>query len=286
MPPAAPPILGLIAGSGRLPVATARGMRAAGCRVVCVGLRDQFVPELPALCDEFAVAGITRLGRWIRLLKRWGAHQAIMVGKVQKTRMYDPWRLFRDLPDWRAARLWYVKLRHDKRSDHLLSAVADELAASGVELIDSTTYIPQFLAGSGVLTRRAPSAEQRADIDFALPILRRMGELDIGQALAVKEREVIAVEAIEGTDAMIHRAGELCRTGGWVLLKAAKPQQDMRFDVPTLGAPTIAALKEARASCVAVETGRVILLDKPQLLAAADAAGICVVGVELGRSQK
>ena len=264
-------------------MATARGIRAAGGRVACVGLRDQFDPELPALCDAFAVAGVVRLGRWIRLLRGWGAAQAVMVGKVHKTRMYDPLRLFKNFPDWRAARLWYVKLRHDKRTDKLLGALAQELADSGVILIDSTTYIPELMATTGVLTRRQPTAEQRADIDFALPVVRRLGELDIGQAMAVKEREVIAVEAIEGTDAMIQRAGQLCKSGGWVLVKAGKPGQDMRFDVPTLGIRTIEALKIARASCIAVEAGKVILLDKPDLLAAADAAGIALVGVDIGR---
>ncbi|MBI1370931.1 MAG: DUF1009 domain-containing protein [Planctomycetes bacterium] len=273
--------IGLIAGQGRLPVLTATGMRSAGRRVVCVGLRDQFDVALPPLCDDFSTAGIIQIGRWIRLLKRAQVREAVMVGRVKKVRMYDPLHMFRQLPDWRAAKLWFGKLRHDKRNDAILSAVADELAAEGIALIDSTKFIPQELAAPGTMTRREPTADQRADIDFALPIVARMGDLDIGQSIAVRDREIIAVEAIEGTDRMIERAGQLCKRGGWTLVKIAKPQQDMRFDVPTIGLNTIANLAKNGATCLAVEAGKVILLDKPQLLEAADKAGIAILGVRV-----
>ena len=273
------PPLGLIAGQGRLPVVTALGMRAAGRRVACVGLKDQFDADLPGYCDSFGRAGIIRIGRWIRLLRKQGVCEAVMVGRVRKARMYEPLRIVRQMPDWRAAKLWYRVLRHDRRNDALLGAVAEELQRAGITLIDSTRYIPDHLAQEGVLTRRAPSAAQLADIDFALPIIRRLGELDIGQSIAVRDREIIAVEAIEGTDAMIRRAGELCRSGKWTLLKVAKLHQDPRFDVPTVGPTTIETLKAAGAVCLAVEAGKVILLDRPQLLEAADRAGIAVIGV-------
>jgi DUF1009 family protein len=200
---------------------------------------------------------------------------------VKKARMYQPFRVFRQLPDWRAAVLWYRKLRHDKRNDAILSSVADELKNRGITLIDSTKFITQEMAAQGVMTRMKPTTTQEADIAFALPIVLRMGELDVGQSIAVKEREVIAVEAIEGTDAMIRRTGDLCRNGRWTLLKVAKPNQDMRFDVPTVGLLTIQNMKAAGATCLAVEAGKVILLDKPQLLEAADKAGIAVVGVRV-----
>ena len=272
--------IGLIAGQGRLPILTARGIRDAGRRVACVGLAGQFDGELPALCDDFKTAGLIRLGQWIRTLRRWGVEQAVMVGRVSKARIYDPLRVVRQLPDWRAAKLWYRVLRHDKRNDALLGAVADELKRGGVTLIDSTLYIPQHLADEGVMTRTQPSAGQRADIAFGLPIARRMGDLDVGQSIAVRDREVIAVEAIEGTDAMIRRAGELCRLGKWTLIKLAKPNQDMRFDVPVVGVQTIENLKANGATCLAVEAGKVILIDKPDVIAAADRAGVAVVGVQ------
>jgi DUF1009 family protein len=273
--------VGLIAGQGRLPVATARGIRAAGRSVACVGLRDQYADELPRHCDRFRSAGLIQIGRWCRLLRGWGVEEAVLVGRVGKVRMYDPLHLFRQMPDWRAARLWFGRLRHDRRNDALLGAIADELADEGITLIDTTKYIPEQLADEGVMTRRRPTEADEADIRFALPIVARMGELDVGQAVAVKDREIIAVEAIEGTDRMIERAGELCRRGRWLLVKIAKPQQDMRFDVPTVGPTTIENLQRCGGRCLAVEAGRTILLDKPDLLAAADRAGIAVVGVKV-----
>ncbi|GAB4193955.1 MAG: UDP-2,3-diacylglucosamine diphosphatase LpxI [Phycisphaeraceae bacterium] len=272
--------IGLIAGSGRLPVLEAAGLRAAGRRVVCVAIGDGHDPDLPTLCDQYAKAGILRLGRWARLLRRWGAEQAVMVGAVRKARMYDPFTALKQVPDWRAFRLWYRVLRHDRRSQVLLAALADELQSQGIELIDTTRYIPEHLATVGVMTRTPPSAAQMADIAFGWPILMRMNDLDIGQAIAVKGKDVIAVEAIEGTDGMIRRAGELCRSGGWVLLKGPKPDKDRRFDVPTVGVQTIESLKAAGGACLAVAAGSVILAEKGRVIAAADAAGIAIVGVE------
>jgi hypothetical protein len=273
--------IGLIAGQGRLPILTAQGMRAAGRHVACVGLRGQFEPELPALCDWFRPAGIVQLGRWIHLLRRWHVCEAVLVGRVRKTRMYEPFRLFRQLPDWRALRVWYRTLRHDKRTNALLTAVADELGNCGIKMVDLTPYIPHHMADPDVMTRVQPTASIQADIRFGLPILRRLGELDIGQAIAVGQERLAAVEAIEGTDPMIARAGALCTGGGWTLMKTARPNQDMRFDVPTVGLKTIENLKAAGAVCMAVEAGKVILLDKPQLLQAADKAGIVVMGLRL-----
>jgi DUF1009 family protein len=272
--------IGLIAGGGRLPVLEAAGIRASGRRVVCVAIGDGHDADLPGLCDQFAHTGVLRLRRWAGLLKRWGAREAVMVGVVRKSRMYDPMAVVRSLPDLRTVRLWYRVLRHDRRSQVMLTAVADDLMSQGIELIDTTRYIPQHMAGAGVLTRKQPTAAQMADITFGWPILMRMNDLDIGQAIAVKDRDVIAVEAIEGTDKMIRRAGELCRSGGWVLLKGPRPDKDRRFDVPTVGVQTIQSLKDAGGSCLAVASGSVILAEKPQVIEAADAAGIALVGIE------
>lgn len=274
------PPIGLIAGQGHLPIHTVRGIRAAGRPVVCVGLRDQFDDSLPGLCDRFATAGMLQLGRWISLLHKFGVTEAVMVGRVRKSTMYDPGRWLRQLPDWRAVWLWYRVLRHDHRNDAVLTAVADELQRAGITLIDSTQYIPDQLADAGVMTRRQPASSQQADIAFALPIIRQLGQLDIGQSIAVKEREIIAVEAIEGTDAMIIRAGELCRSGKWTLIKIAKPQQDMRFDVPTVGMDTIERMHTTGGTCLAIEAGKVIMLDKPTLIARADELGITIVGIQ------
>lgn len=274
----APPI-GLIAGQGQLPLIVAQGIRAAGRRVACIGLRDQFSPELPPMCDDFAEAGVIQLGRWLRLSRRFGITEAVMVGRVAKARMHDPFRMFRQLPDWRAINLWYRKLRHDRRSATLLTVLADDLAKEGLVLIDSTTYIPDHMASEGVMTKRQPTDEQRGDIDFGWPLLKQVGSLDIGQAIAVREKDVIAVEAVEGTDRMIVRAGELCRRKGWTLLKTARPGHDMRADVPTIGVATIESMARAGGGCIAVGVSRVILVDRPAVLAAADRLGVAIVGV-------
>lgn len=271
--------LGLIAGQGLLPVIVARGMHRAGHRVCCVGLRDQFDIELPGECDTFREVGIAQIGRWIRTLRRFGVSEAVMVGRVAKVRMHDPLRLLRQVPDWRAINIWYRRLRHDRRNAAVLAAIADELETNGIRLIDSTTYIPDHLATAGVMGAVAPTAAQRRDIDFGWPILTQIARLDVGQAIAVRDRDTIAVEAVEGTDGMIDRASALCRAAGWTLLKTAKPDHDMRADVPSIGVGTIERLAAAGGGCIALGAGRVILLDRPEVIAAADRAGIAVVGM-------
>lgn len=271
--------IGLIAGSGRLPVLVAQGIRASGARVACVGLHGCYDRDLPGHCDSFSVSGVLQLGRWIRSLRRMGASDAVMVGRVSKARFHEPYRLLRQVPDWRAARVYYWRARHDRRSPSLLAAVADELLSGGVRLIDSTMHIPEHLASEGVMGSVRPSAGIDRDIAFGWPVLRESARLGIGQSVAVRDRDVLAVEAIEGTDAMIDRAGALCRAGGWTLLKCAAPGHDMRADVPTIGVQTIERLAQARAGAVVLGVGRVIMVDRPAVLAAADRAGIAVVGV-------
>jgi UDP-2,3-diacylglucosamine hydrolase len=278
--------LGLIAGQGQLPILVARGMKAAGARVCCVGLSGHFDRSLPEHCDSFATAGIARLGRWIRLLKREGITQAVMVGRIDKARMHDPWRFLKHMagviPDYRALRLWYRHLRHDRRTPVILAALADELARSGITLIDSTAYIPDHLAAAAPegMGRVKPTPQQQADIAFGWPLLSQIVELDVSQAIAVRDRDVIAVEAVEGTDALIERAGQYCKAKGWTLLKTAKRDHDRRADVPVIGVATIERLAKCGAGCVALGAGRVILIDKPAVIAAADRLKIAVVGIE------
>jgi DUF1009 family protein len=261
----------------------ARGIRASGKEAFCVGLRDQWEEGLPGECAEFREAGVLQIGKWIRLFRRAGITEVTMVGRVSKKRMHDPWlilKALRDMPDLRTIDLWLRKLRHDRRSATLLTAVAEDLASQGVHLIDSTRYIPEHLASEGPMGRVQPDARAQGDIAFGWPLLEKVGGLDIGQAISVRDRDVIAVEAVEGTDAMIARSGELCRAKGWTLLKSARPGHDMRADVPTIGVQTIDSLAKAGAGCVAVGVGRVILVDKPAVIAAADRAGIAIVGVK------
>jgi DUF1009 family protein len=270
--------LGLIAGAGRFPFLVAEGARAAGRRVVIVGLRGLADPGLRDLADRFYWSGVVRLGRWIRVFRRTGCEQAIMAGSVRKREMYGRFRLLRYLPDWTSIRVWFF-VAADKRNDTLLRAAADEMQRRGVTLTDSVAYCAEHLAAAGVMTRTQPSPAQQRDAAFGWRIAKEMGRLDIGQSVAVKEQEVIAVEAIEGTDDMIHRAGSLCRAGGWTLVKAAKPNQDLRFDVPTVGVATIENLRQHGARMLVVEAGRTLMVDRPDVIAAADRRGIVILGM-------
>ncbi|MCA9245200.1 MAG: UDP-2,3-diacylglucosamine diphosphatase LpxI [Phycisphaerales bacterium] len=272
--------LGLIAGAGELPFAVARGARAAGRRVVAVGLRGFADPALATNVDHLLWRGVARLGGWIRALRRAGCRDVVMVGRVSKVDMFagPRWlQWLQYLPDLTTIRVWYFHTR-DKRNDTLLGAVADEFERRGITMIDSTQYCPETLAEVGVLTRCAPSRAVLDAADFAWPILKQVASLDIGQSIAAKEREIIAVEAIEGTDRLIERAGQLCPAGGWTLIKVAKPNQDMRFDVPTIGPATIENLRANRAAGLIVEAGKTIILQKAETLALADKLRIPIVG--------
>lgn len=272
--------LGILAGAGELPKLVARNARAAGRRISIVGLRGSAESDLRELADRFRWAGVVRLGRWIRAFKRDGCREIVMVGRVRKTKMFAAARWVQWLqyiPDWTAIRLWYFHVR-DKRNDSLLSAVADELARKGLILIDSTRYCGEAMAGEGLLGGPRPSAAMQGDIEFAWPLAKQIAALDIGQAVTVKEREILAVEAIEGTDQLIERTGRLCPAGGWTLVKVAKPNQDMRFDVPTIGPLTIENLCKARAAGIVVEAGKTIVLERERTLALAERGGITVLG--------
>ena len=272
-------ILGLIAGGGRLPFLVAAGAKQAGLSVICVGLGDDAEPALANEVDVFYRVAVARPGGWIQRLRKHGVRRTIMVGQVAKSRLFTPRRILHYLPDWRAFRIYYWRLRGKDRLDQsFLSAVADELASGGIILENSTMYCKEHLATQGLMTEHRPGSSVNEDIEFGWRIVKKLTELDIGQAIAVKERQVIAVEAIEGTAAMIERAGRFCKSGGWTLIKASRPSQDMRFDVPCVGPETITSLAENGGRCLVVETGRTIIIDKPETIKLADKLGISVLG--------
>lgn len=279
-PPTAPTPVGLIAGGGRLPVLIAENLRSRGHVVHGLGLYRQYEANLPSLCDTFTVVPLLQVGRWGRTLRRRGVRHAIMVGRVDKAQlMHDPWRLFRFVPDYPTIRGWYRHIRHDRRSSAILAAIAEELDRNGVSLMDSTSPIPDHLATAGVMTRTRPTRQHLGDILFAWPLLGEMLRLDVGQSVAVRDRDIIAVEAVEGTDRMIARAGELCRARGWTLCKGARAGHDRRSDVPTVGPTTLERMREAGSSCLALAAGDVIMLDKQEMVRLADELGIAIVGV-------
>jgi len=274
-----PRAVGLIAGGGRLPFMVAAGARRLGLRVVCAGLTGYVQEELASEVDVFYRVSVARPGSWIRKLRRHHVAQTVMVGQVTKSHLFTPWRIVHYLPDWRALRIYYWRLRgKDKLTDTLLSAVADELATGGIDLENTTMYCQEHLAETGVMTRHRPGTQVEHDIEFGWPLAKTLGGLDIGQAIAVKEREVIAVEAIEGTAQMIQRAGQYCKAGGWTLIKTSKPKQDMRFDVPCVGPETVRDLAANGGRCLVIEAGRTIIIDKPETIALADELGICILG--------
>ncbi len=269
--------LGLIAGAGDFPWLVARGAKRAGCRLVVVGLRSLADPGLREPADAFYWAGLARMGRWIRLFRREGVHRAILAGTVRKTDMLSPLLPLRFLPDWTTIKLWYFSLS-DRRNDTVLRAVGEVMHHRGVTLVDSTQYCPEAMADVGAMTRTPPTAAQQRDADLGWHVAKQMGRLDVGQSVAVKDGDVIAVEAIEGTDRMIARAGELCRKGRFVVVKVAKPDQDMRFDVPTIGPETVKGLHAAGGSCLVVEAERTLIVKRDETLALADRFGIAIVG--------
>ncbi len=270
--------LGVIAGAGSFPFEVAQGARREGRRVVIIGLRGFADPGLRDLADAFYWSGVVRLGSWKRIFAKEGVREAVMAGRVRKSDMYGRFRHLRFLPDLTSLKVWYRKAK-DKRNDTVLQAAADELAAGGVTLIDSTRYCPRILIEAGVLTDAAPSDHQWQDIHFGWRIAKEMGRLDIGQSIAVKEKEVIAVEAVEGTDEMIRRAGHLCKQGGWTLVKVAKPNQDMRFDVPSIGPATMDNMHANGGRVLAVEAGKTLFLDRDTTLRLAGQYGIIIVAM-------
>jgi DUF1009 family protein len=272
--------IGLLAGSGRFPILFAKAAREQGLPVACVGIRYEASESLRDLCDSFQVVGVSRLGGMIRSFKRRGVRRIVMGGQVTKSVMYTPWRFVQLWPDARMVRMWYRTCRADKRDDSILLAVIAEFERDGMTFASALDYCPELLVNRGTLTRRGPTAAEWKDVEFGWGLAKEMGRLDVGQSVAIKEQAALAVEAIEGTDRCIERAGQLCRAGGWTLVKVAKPQQDMRFDVPTVGTSTIENLKKAGARVLAIEAGKTIVIDQAEVVALADHYGLTVVAVD------
>ena len=262
--------VGLIAGSGRFPLIFARNARQAGVRVIAVAHHGETDPEIEQFAAEVTWIRVGQLGRIIRTFHKAEVRHAVMAGGIRKVRMFSNFR-----PDPRGLALLARMRRRD--DDHLLRGVAGELEGEGIRVVPSTIFLERIIPGTpGALTRTEPSEQQWRDVRQGIPMVKTLGRMGIGQTLVLKEGVVLAVEAIEGTDAAIRRGGEVVE-GSIVVVKMSKPDQDLRFDVPAIGPGTIDVLREAGGGVLAVECGRSILLDKEELLAAADDAGIAVV---------
>jgi len=265
--------LGLIAGNGRFPFLAAAGARRAGRRVVALAIREEADPALESEVDEFHWVGLGQLGRAIDILRKAGAVEALMAGQVQHRQIFSD-----VVPDLKLVGvLARLALQN---TDSLIGGVADALGREGITLLPSVAFLGDHLAEKGPMTRRKPTREEKRDVEYGEGVARTIAGLDLGQTVVVKDRAAVALEAMEGTDEVIRRAGRLAGPGATVV-KVSKPGQDMRFDVPVIGGGTIEAMTEAGARVLAVDAGRTLLIEKPDFVARAEAAGISVLGLEV-----
>src|SRR6266516_534599 len=280
---------GLIAGNGRFPFMVLEGARQSGISLAIVAIREETEPAIESAAEAAGGSviwvGIGQLGKMIRFFKGEGVEQAMMAGQVKHVQIFSG-----AVPD---ARMLKMILRLPRRNTNaLIGAVADELSREGIELIDSTHFLQDQLPQPGTLTKREPSERERGDIEYGLEIAREMARLDLGQTIVIRAKACVAIEAMEGTDATIRRAGEVAwgrsekrgRIGGSVfakvgltVVKIAKPDQDMRFDVPVVGVPTIESMIKSRASCLCVTAGKTLMFDREEMIALANKNKITIV---------
>lgn len=263
--------IGLIAGKGQFPLLFAQAAQAQGVDIIAVAHRGETDPALASLVKELHWVYVGQLGKIIRIFQQAGVRQAVMAGGISRGRLFSEFR-----PDLRALNL--IRRVGAGKDDRLLRAVAAELEEEGITIAPSTLFLEELLAAPGKLSRRTPTPEEFQDIDFGLQVAREIGRLDIGQCVVVRRQVVAALEAVEGTDAAIRRGGELAGPGT-VVVKVSKPHQDLRFDVPAVGLDTIRVMAEVKAAVLAVEAGKTLIFNRPEMLAAADRTKIAVWGV-------
>lgn len=275
---------GLIAGNGRFPFMVVAGARRAGVSLSVAAIREETDPSIEAEVERLTWVGIGQLGKMIRFFKGEGVEKAIMAGQVKHVQIFS-----RAVPD---ARMLKMLLKLPRRNTNsLIGAVAAELASEGIDLIDSTYFLQDYLPTPGNLTQRKPTAAEQADVEYGLEIAREMAGLDLGQTIVVRGKACVAIEAMEGTDETIKRAGELLRgraqtqkrlrlsSGALTVLKLSKPDQDMRFDVPVVGVPTIETMIEAGATCLCISAGKTLMFDRNEMMALAHKHKIAIVAV-------
>jgi UDP-2,3-diacylglucosamine hydrolase len=264
--------LGLIAGNGRFPFLAAAGARRAGRRVVALAIREETSPGLEAEVDELHWIGLGQLGRGIEILQKAGAREAVMAGQVKHRQIFSG-----IVPDLKLlgvlARLAF------QNTDSLIGAVADALAREGITLLPSVAFLGDQLASVGPMSRRQPDREERRDVEYGEKVARALAGMDLGQTAVVKDRAAVALEAMEGTDETIRRAGRIAGPGTTVV-KVAKPRQDMRFDVPVVGEGTLLAMREAGSRVLALDAAKTLMIDRKEFLTQADADGVAVLGLD------
>lgn len=260
---------GLIAGNGNFPFLVLEGARSRGIEMAVIAIREEASPALERVARRLHWVSLGELSRTIDLLHQEGVQRAVMAGQVKHNKIFSSIK-----PDWKLAKLLFSLPA--KNTDSLIGAVAKVLEEEGIELVDSTNFLGSLLPAPGILTRRAPDKAEAADLGYGREIARRIAGLDLGQTVVIADRACVAIEAMEGTDETIERAGRI--TGGkrLVVVKVSKPEQDMRFDVPVVGLKTIEVMKRSNATALAIDAGRTLLFERDDLIRAADEAGIAM----------
>ena len=263
---------GLIAGNGDFPFLVVEGARRQGAALAVVAIREETDRRIEEVAEKVIWVGIGQLGKMISFFKKEGVSRAMMAGQVKHVQIFSG-----ALPDLRMLRMLFgLKQRN---TDALIGGVASEMAKEGIELIDSTYFIQDRLARTGVMTKRKPDEREQGNIEYGLKIANEIARLDLGQTIVIRAKACVAIEAMEGTDATIERAGKLAK-GKLTVVKVAKPNQDMRFDVPVVGVPTIQTMIAAGATCLSLTAGKTLIFDREEMLALADKNKIAVVGVQ------
>jgi hypothetical protein len=265
---------GLLAGNGRFPFLVLDAARSQGVEMVVAAIKEETFPELASHTQTIEWMGIGQLGKLINFFKKEGVTHALMAGQVKHTQIFSG-----AIPDLRMIKLLASLLT--KNTNSLIGAVTKEFANEGITVIDSTTFLTPLLAGNGLLTSRNPSEKESADIEYGVEVAREIARLDLGQTIVVCDRAVVAVEAMEGTDQTILRAGTLSNGRPLTVVKVAKPNQDMRFDVPVVGLPTIETMIKAGATCLSITAQKTLIFDKEEMLKLASASNISIVGTSL-----
>ncbi|MEM7313553.1 MAG: UDP-2,3-diacylglucosamine diphosphatase LpxI [Planctomycetota bacterium] len=278
--------IGMIAGWGRFPFEVAYALQSNGHQVYCLGIAGHVEKSISRFCSDFQVTGLARMGQHIRFFRRNGVRRVTMAGKIHKILLFQPNFLLRNIPDWKSVKTFFphfITGTKNRNDDALLTAAVAGYAEGGLEVTPATELVPQLLIEQGQLSGPKLRPSLQKDIEYAWNLAKEMGRLDVGQSVAVKGRAVLAVEAVEGTDECIRRAGMLCSSGGFTVVKVAKPQQDMRFDVPTIGVGTIQSMVQAGGKVLVVEAEKTIIVDQPQVIRVAREYGITLVSIKDGQ---
>ncbi len=277
------PRIGLLAGWGDYPVCIAEKLKRLNYDIYCLGLKGHADERLREICRGFRWIGAAKLGFAIRYFRRHEVQQATMAGKIPKSIFYQPLAFLKHIPDWKAIQTFgahFLRNSKDRRDDSLLATLVNAFADHGIEFRPPTNYVPELIVDYGLLTRRKPTTRQLKDVEFGWKLAKEMGRLDVGQSVAIKGQAALAIEAIEGTDECIRRAGELCPAGEFTIVKVAKPQQDMRFDVPTIGRGTLETMAAAGARVLAVEAGKTIIVGEDQVVDFANRNKMVIIALQ------